>query len=661
MSLSILNNISALSANNSMSATQANLAKTLVQLSTGMRINSGADDAAGLSIANGLTANISALTQSGQNASNATGLLQTADGALGQVTMLLNRAVTLATEASSNGLSTSQSNALDTEYQSILSTINNIGSNTNFNGAQVFSANAVTPFLSDGSSGNDLLGATSMTVGTLATAGLALGAGGSTSATNASNTLTLTSNLSSGSVTIGTQTYNFTSGTVGAGQVAIGVDAHTTLQNLAVAVAGDSHNAANTSATASVSGNTITLTAKAAGTLGDGVAAKSSLISVGGPTGSWSTGSSGLSGGTDGTAPTWTLDGLDAAMNDGQTVTIGGTKYTFVNALSENGGAANQVLSGPTTLTAFQNLQKAISGTGGVAGINYTSGTSPNPGLVVQPAVDLGAGMGQLSISTVSVGAAGDAAIGTPSDTGPGMWLFRSTPSSPSTAATNTLSLTSEPTPGDTITLGSQTYTFQTGVAAGLGQVQIGGTYGTLGNLYLAVSGNGGYAANPNVSVLSETPGPIGPGSFITFAAITPGSAGNGLTATSNITSPGGSTGSWSSSTGLANGTNATTTAATDLSNAADARAALTAITKAISTISQSRGTLGSDINRLTASSNVMTSQIQNLQGADNGIMNADIGKTVANMTQYNVLQSTGMAALQQANQAQQAVLKLLQ
>jgi flagellin-like hook-associated protein FlgL len=56
-----------------------------------------------------------------------------------------------------------------------------------------------------------------------------------------------------------------------------------------------------------------------------------------------------------------------------------------------------------------------------------------------------------------------------------------------------------------------------------------------------------------------------------------------------------------------------------------------------------------------------MTSEVTNLQSASNSIQNADIGKTVANMTQYNVLQSTGMAALQQSNQAQQAVLKLVQ
>jgi flagellin len=56
-----------------------------------------------------------------------------------------------------------------------------------------------------------------------------------------------------------------------------------------------------------------------------------------------------------------------------------------------------------------------------------------------------------------------------------------------------------------------------------------------------------------------------------------------------------------------------------------------------------------------------MTNQVQNLTSASNSIMDADVGKTVSNMTQYNILQSTGIAALQQADQAQQGVLKLLQ
>ena len=96
MSLSILTNITALQAQSQLSFVQANLQKAVDQLSSGSKINSGADDAAGLSIANGMQAGIGALTQSAQNATNGVGLLQTADGSLGQVTALLDRAITLA-------------------------------------------------------------------------------------------------------------------------------------------------------------------------------------------------------------------------------------------------------------------------------------------------------------------------------------------------------------------------------------------------------------------------------------------------------------------------------------------------------------------------------------------------------------------------------------
>jgi len=69
MALSILNNIPSLVAQNNLSITNQNLQKTLFRLSSGSRINSGADDAAGLAIADGLKANTTALTQSAQNAS----------------------------------------------------------------------------------------------------------------------------------------------------------------------------------------------------------------------------------------------------------------------------------------------------------------------------------------------------------------------------------------------------------------------------------------------------------------------------------------------------------------------------------------------------------------------------------------------------------------
>ncbi len=134
MSLGVLNNISAIYAQTNLNQTQSSLQNTLTQLSSGSKINSGADDAAGLALADGLHANVAALTQSTQNATAGVGLLQTADGALSQVTNLLNRAVTLATEAANGTLNSSQVSSANQEYQNILSEIGNIGSTTNFNG-----------------------------------------------------------------------------------------------------------------------------------------------------------------------------------------------------------------------------------------------------------------------------------------------------------------------------------------------------------------------------------------------------------------------------------------------------------------------------------------------------------------------------------------------
>jgi flagellin len=128
-----------MSAENQLNLTNTSLQNTLLELSSGSKLNSGADDPAGLSIANGLAANISALTQSSSNASDAQGRLQVADGALSQVTSLLNQAVTIATESASDTVSDgSQRAALDNEFTSIKNEINNIGSTTTFNGSAVF-------------------------------------------------------------------------------------------------------------------------------------------------------------------------------------------------------------------------------------------------------------------------------------------------------------------------------------------------------------------------------------------------------------------------------------------------------------------------------------------------------------------------------------------
>jgi flagellin len=234
MALSVLNNIPSLVAQNQLSITQNNLQNTLTQLSSGSRINSGADDAAGLAIANGLQANVTALTQSVANANNGVGALQVADGALGQVTTLLNRAVTLATEASTGTVSSTQRGTIDAEYQQILAQINTIGTTTTFNGQTIFAANAATTtsiFLSDSSTaGSTTIG---VSVSGLSTTALALtgtsvtGTPGATGATDPEATLAL--------VNAAIQTVAADRGTIGAGinrlQAASNVE-NTTIQNL---------------------------------------------------------------------------------------------------------------------------------------------------------------------------------------------------------------------------------------------------------------------------------------------------------------------------------------------------------------------------------------------------------------------------------------------
>lgn len=281
MAISLLNNIAALEAQNQLQATQTKLQSTLFQLSSGSRINSGADDAAGLAIANGLEANITALTQSSANANSGVGSLQVADGALAQITTLLNRAVTLATEGATGTVSTSQRQALDTEYQQINAEIASIGSSTNYNGTAVFTAAAQNVFLSDGVSNSTI----STTTGALSNSTLGLVAGSSTvttAATQSTGQLGFAATAVAGkSVVVGGATYNFVANNAAvaaAGDVSIGTSAAQSAQNLANAVnavagggAGQAYfaaAAANTD-TAALTGTTLTFTAITGGVAGN--------------------------------------------------------------------------------------------------------------------------------------------------------------------------------------------------------------------------------------------------------------------------------------------------------------------------------------------------------------------------------------------------------
>jgi flagellin len=493
MALTVLNNISSLTAENALSNTQANLQKTLTQLSTGLKINSGSDDAAGLSIASGLNANIAALTQSQQNASNGIGLLQTADGALSQVTTLLNRAVTLATEASTTGITTSQATALDTEFQSIKSEINQIGQATNFNGSNVFSTNAPVAF------------------------------------TSTQQSLATNTNLTSGSVT--------------------------TIHD-------------------SSTGGTLVFTGQATGGTGTGTGGLSDVADLQGAINN-AVAAGTLSAGTTATldASTGQLDIATTTKGASLSVTTNDAVLGQMNAAVADSNSTN-VVSTSTAITSGKTVTIADAGTSKT--FTYTAGASDTVA-TLQAAISAAVSNGTLSAGTQStINSSGKLQI----------WNANGV--------------------GETVG----------GTASSVLGAQVAGFTNSTGGTSTVYLGDGTTTGVANTEISTTI---------------------NSLSASAlNLGSD-------------------------SLTSSASAITALSDITAAINTVSAQRGTIGASVNRLTAASSNMANQVTNLQSAANSIQDADVGKTVANMTQYNVLQSTGMAALQQSNQAQQAVLKLVQ
>jgi flagellin len=142
MSLFVQTNVTSLMAQGNFAATETKLQKTMAQLSSGYRINSAADDAAGLGIASRLSAQVAAYSSASQNTNTALAMTQTADGGASQISDILTRLSQLAVEGSSGTMSASDSANLQQEFAAQLTEISNIAANTTYNGASLLSGAA---------------------------------------------------------------------------------------------------------------------------------------------------------------------------------------------------------------------------------------------------------------------------------------------------------------------------------------------------------------------------------------------------------------------------------------------------------------------------------------------------------------------------------------
>ena len=135
--LSLHTNNAALSAQSSIAKTQSTLSTSMTRLSTGYRINSAMDDAAGLQIATRLKAQTSGMTVAMSNTQNSTSLLQTAMGAFNEVTNMLVRMKDLATQAADVSSSANDKTAMQAEYNALGSELYNVMTNTTFGGTKL--------------------------------------------------------------------------------------------------------------------------------------------------------------------------------------------------------------------------------------------------------------------------------------------------------------------------------------------------------------------------------------------------------------------------------------------------------------------------------------------------------------------------------------------
>jgi len=131
---SVQNNVSSLRAQRHVGATQNQLNGALERLSSGFRINSAADDAAGLGVSENLRAQVRGLAVAERNAADGFNIVQTAEGAMGEVTDILQRMREISVQAASDGIGNTERGYLDKEYQSLLAEIDRVSDATKYNG-----------------------------------------------------------------------------------------------------------------------------------------------------------------------------------------------------------------------------------------------------------------------------------------------------------------------------------------------------------------------------------------------------------------------------------------------------------------------------------------------------------------------------------------------
>ena len=647
--MSVVNtNVKSLVAQDSLVKSGRALATSMERLSTGKRINSAKDDAAGLSISNRMDAQIRGLTMAVKNANDGISLMQTAEGALDEVTNSLQRMRELAVQAV-NGTNTTQDRAaLDAEVQQLKSEIDRTAKTTQFNSINLLDGSFKNKELQIGDKANQVLNigiagakVSDLGMGPSATGGNVF-VGGRIGFTDSSNTIS-TKFLSGGSLSLvinGTVISSIKSNTSGANNTTLDInDITTAINNSRAGVTASAFN----EATAAYAGSGII-----------------------GSTGSFSI--------------------LVTATDTGAQSTI---KVTNTNSLQEVADKINAQGGASTVQARINDEGKLVLFNSSGANMTVTDSTNANATVGMQQAVgfktaDKFRGMLKLESNTdnpVAIGVQGKLAnSGTVTDDTAntalrtlGLVQIKAVRSGTVDTASTTSNLTSTEALKDAYTYQGASITSSTTQWIA-GEVKINGvdiyrsgqdtnTTAKKVNLINSFADQTGvfatYGSNSsgNISItlnsVNNQPISVDTGNK-TITSAYGGYASHGLVSVNvgddyyDGTKPTSGGGSGSSVTGL------------NVLSASSATDALKSIDNAIEQVSQSRANLGAVQNRLIATVNNLSNVSTNTEASKSRIMDTDYSKETTNLAKSQIIQQAATAMLAQANQAPQMVLSLL-
>lgn len=184
--MSVINtNVSALSAQNALRTNARSMSTNMEQLSTGSRINSAKDDAAGLAIGQSMTSQVRGLNMAVRNINDGVNMMQTAEGAMIEQSNMLQRMRELAVQSANGTVSTAQRSYLNTEFQALTSQIGNIASQTTWNGTDLMKATATFSFQSGSNSGQTI----SVVITEMSTSSLGISSASISDTTSASSAI----------------------------------------------------------------------------------------------------------------------------------------------------------------------------------------------------------------------------------------------------------------------------------------------------------------------------------------------------------------------------------------------------------------------------------------------------------------------------------------